>query len=77
MGDVPKLDPNGTPIHGQKIHIHNVVAPGSSKSIPGGRVGKTLDGKTINVRDHSSQDNQPTIEVYNPTTKHKETKFRY
>lgn len=55
----------------------DIIVPGSAKPIPGGRYGKTRDGKTANVRDHSSDDNKPTLEIYNPRTKHKETKFRF
>jgi len=55
----------------------DLVVPGSAKPIPGGRYGKTPDGKTANVRDHSSDDNRPTLEIYNPSNRHKETKFRY
>ncbi|NCI45797.1 RHS repeat-associated core domain-containing protein [Sediminibacterium soli] len=57
----------------------NIAVPGSVKpnpSLPSGRIGKTTDGKTINVRD-KSLDGRPTLEVYNPNTRQIETKFRY
>jgi len=57
----------------------DAVVPGTAKPFSGrvsGRIGKTPDGKTLTVRDGSSED-IPTLEVYNPSTKHKETKFRY
>lgn len=57
----------------------DIIVPGSARpnpSIPGGRIGKTPDGKTVNVRD-KSLDGRPTLEVYNPNTKRIETKFRY
>lgn len=54
------------------------LAGGVIKLIPGGMVGTTADGKTINVRDHSSEpNNAPTIEIFNPNTRVKEVKFRY
>ncbi|AMQ00084.1 RHS repeat-associated core domain protein [Pedobacter cryoconitis] len=57
----------------------DIVEPGSerpNKSIPGGRIGKTQDGKTVNVR-NKSLDGRPTLEVYNPNARKIETKFRY
>lgn len=57
----------------------DIIASGSdkpNKSIPGGRIGKTPDGKTVNVR-NKSLDGRPTLEVYNPNTRKTETKFRY
>jgi len=62
----------------------DLVVPGTDKPIAGGRYGKTPDGKTINVRDHSSNNRvkggysgDPTLEIYNPKKREAETKFRY
>ena len=57
----------------------NIVDPASVKplrNMPGGRLGTTPDGKTVNVRE-KSRDGRPTLEIYNPNTKQEETKFRY
>ncbi|EJW14603.1 hypothetical protein M5X17_26015 [Paenibacillus alvei] len=43
------------------------------KDIPGGKVGKLPDGRTINVREKSS-DGRPTLEIYDGK---KSTKIRY
>lgn len=54
--------------------------PGTDKPINSGRIsgrtGKTSDGKTVTVRYGSSED-KPTLEIYNPSTRVKETKIRY
>lgn len=46
--------------------------------------GSAPDGKTINVRDHSTNNRvkdgysgDPTVEIYNPRARKAETKFRY
>ncbi|MCJ0743874.1 DUF6443 domain-containing protein [Pedobacter montanisoli] len=54
----------------------DIVVPGSAKPIANGKVGKTADGKTVNVRNKSS-DGRPTLEVYNPNTRQSEIKIRY
>jgi hypothetical protein len=59
----------------------NLAVPGSIRdnpnpNVPGGRIAKTPDGKTINVREKSSA-GRPTLEVYNPNNKKTEVKFRY
>ena len=62
----------------------DLVAEGTSKQIPIGRVGKTIDGKTINVRSKSSPRHEapgvpgpPSVEIYNPNTGLSEIKIRY
>jgi len=62
----------------------DLVAEGASKQIPIGRVGKTIDGKTINVRSKSSPrleapgiSGPPSVEIYNPNTGLSEIKIRY
>jgi hypothetical protein len=44
--------------------------------MPGARLGRTPDGKTVNVREKSS-DGRPTVEIYNPNTGKEEVKIRY
>ncbi|MCW8309637.1 RHS repeat-associated core domain-containing protein, partial [Sphingobacterium sp. InxBP1] len=62
----------------------DLVVEGTSKQIPIGRVGKTVDGKTINVRSKSSPRHDapgipgpPSVEIYNPNTGQSEIKIRY
>lgn len=43
------------------------------KDIPGGKVGKLPDGRTVNVRNKSS-DGRPTLEIYDGK---KSIKIRY
>ena len=61
-----------------------LVVPGTSKSIPNGRYGKTADGKSINVHHKSTPRKEspgvpspPTLEIYNPNTGQSEVKIRY
>ncbi|WP_158800302.1 DUF6443 domain-containing protein [Pedobacter sp. L105] len=61
----------------------DTVVPGTERTIPGGRMGKSSDGMDINVRDHSSSNRvkggysgDPTYESKNPNTGVKD-KVRY
>jgi len=84
----PKEKTTGT---GTNVHTGNggkaqadkdfddVVEPSTVKpnpTTPGGRIGKTPDGNTANVRGEST-DGRPTLEIYNPNTRQTEIKIRY
>lgn len=74
---------NGTEIYNKEGGLEqaekdfdDLAVPGSSRDIAVGKVGRTADGKTINVRSKSS-DGRPTLEIYNPGSGQSETKIRY
>ncbi len=74
---------NGTEVYNKEGGLqqaekdfNDIVVPGSARPIANGKVGKTADGKTVNVRNESS-DGRPTLEVYNPNTRQSEIKIRY
>ncbi|WP_068786947.1 RHS repeat-associated core domain-containing protein [Paenibacillus phocaensis] len=59
--------------YNQALDDFNSMGVTEVKDIPGGKVGKLPDGRTVNVREKSS-DGRPTLEIYDGK---KSTKIRY